>query len=127
MELVRLKPGQSPGEVYQTIVNVVGKEAVRSLPAGQPLDKNLIRAPLLVYSGEVVTVVGRNAGIVVRMPARARDNGSRGDLVTVESLLDRKTFLARVSDLHEVEVFAGASTTSPDEPRRQTATAVDLP
>ena len=124
VELLRLRSGQSPGEAYQTIADVVGKEAVRSLPAGQPLDRNLIRAPLLVCSGEVVTVVGRNAGIVVRMPARARENGGRGDLVNVESLLDRKTFLARVTELHEVEVFAGASTTSPDESSGQTAANV---
>ncbi len=127
VELVRLKPGQSPGQAYQTIADVAGKEALRSLPPGQPLDKNLIRAPLLVYSGEVVTVVGRNSSIVVRMPARARESGSRGDLVTVESLLDRKTFLARVSELHEVEVFAGASTASSGTPSRQGPAAASSP
>jgi flagella basal body P-ring formation protein FlgA len=114
VQLQRLKAGQTPGSAFQTIADAVGKEAVRGLPAGQTLDANLVRAPLLVSTGEVVTVFGRNSGIVVRMPARARDNGSRGDLVTVESLTDRKTFLARVTDLHEVEVFAGASTTSPE-------------
>ena len=56
---------------------------------------------------------GRNGGIVVRMPARARENGADGELVTVESLLDRQTFLARVSELHEVEVYAGATAIAP--------------
>ena len=119
VQLQRLKAGQTPGIAFQTIADAVGKEAIRGLPAGQTLDANLVRAPLLVCTGEVVTVFGRNSGIVVRMPARARDNGSRGDLVTVESLTDRKTFLARVTDLHEVEVFAGASTTRPRSDTRR--------
>lgn len=113
VQLKRLKPGVSPGEMFQTLEDVVGKEAVRNIPIGQPLDGNLVHPPLLVRTGEVVTVFGRNGGILVRMPARARENGAEGDLVSVESLLDRQNFLARVSALHEVEVFAGATTTAP--------------
>ena len=115
VQLKRLKPGVAPGELFQTIEDVVGKEAVRNIPVGQPLDANYVHPPLLVRIGEVVTVFGRNGGILVRMPARARENGGEGDLVTVESLTDRQTFLARVSALHEVEVFAGATTTAPAE------------
>jgi len=113
LQLKRLKPGIAPGELYQTIEDVVGKEAVRNIPVGQTLDANFVHAPLLVRTGEVVTVSGRNGGIVVRMPARARENGADGELVTVESLLDRQTFLARVSALHEVEVYAGATAIAP--------------
>jgi flagella basal body P-ring formation protein FlgA len=113
VQLKRLKPGVAPGELFQTIDDVIGKEAVRNIPVGQTLDENFVHPPLLVRTGEVVTVFGRNGGILVRMPARARENGGEGDLVSVESLLDRQTFLARVSALHEVEVFAGATTTAP--------------
>jgi flagellar basal body P-ring formation protein FlgA len=113
VQLKRLKPGVSPGEMFQTIEDVVGKEAVRNIPIGQTLDGNFVHPPLLVRAGEVVTVFGRNGGILVRMPARAREDGGAGDLVSVESLLDRQSFLARVSALHEVEVFAGATTTAP--------------
>jgi flagella basal body P-ring formation protein FlgA len=124
LQLRRLKPGVVLGELFQTIEDAAGKEAVRNIPVGQPLDANFVHPPLLVRTGEVVTVFGRNGGILVRMPARARENGGEGDLVSVESLLDRQTFLARVSALHEVEVFAGATTTAPVEAAsagRQTA------
>jgi flagella basal body P-ring formation protein FlgA len=113
VQLKRLKPGVAPGELYQTIEDVVGKEAVRNIPVGQTLDANFVHAPLLVRSGEVVTVSGRNGAILVRMPARAREDGAEGELVSVESLLDRQTFLARVSALHEVEVYAGATAIAP--------------
>jgi flagella basal body P-ring formation protein FlgA len=113
VQLKRLKPGVAPGEMFQSLEDAIGKEAVRNIPLGQTLDGNFVHPPLLVRTGEVVTVFGRNGGILVRMPARARENGGEGDLVSVESLLDRQTFLARVSALHEVEVFAGATTTAP--------------
>ena len=72
VELKRLRAGMSPGELFQRIEDVSGKEAMRNIPAGQPLDGNLIHSPLLVRTGEVVTVFGRNGSIVVRMPARAQ-------------------------------------------------------
>jgi flagella basal body P-ring formation protein FlgA len=113
VQLERLHRGTVVRALYQSLDDVVGKEAIRTIPEGQPIDASLAHAPMLVRSGEVVTVFARNSGIVIRMPARARENGSDGELVTVESLTDRQTFLARVSGLHEVEVFAGATTTAP--------------
>ena len=55
-----------------------------------------------------MTVYARSPGIRVRTVGRVRDNGSLGDLVAVESLLDRRTYFARVSNVREVEVYARA-------------------
>ena len=41
----------------------------------------------------------------VRTTARAREDGSQGDLITVESLTERKPFFARVCGPQEVEVL----------------------
>jgi flagella basal body P-ring formation protein FlgA len=112
VQLQRLDADKAVKASFQTIEEVVGKEAQRNLTPGQMLDTASVRAPLLVHNGEVVTCYGRNAGIVVRLPARARENGSQGDLITVESLSDRRAILARVCGLQEVEVFGGASASS---------------
>jgi flagella basal body P-ring formation protein FlgA len=114
IQLQRLAPGSTAAAgSFQTAEEVVGKEAVKAIAPGQMLDANYVRPPVLVHNGEVVTVYCRNAGIVIRMPARAHENGAQGELVSVESLLDRKTILARVCGLQEVEVFGGAANTSP--------------
>jgi flagella basal body P-ring formation protein FlgA len=60
----------------------------------------------LVQQNDVVTVYARAAGVQVRTQARARDAGSLGDLIAVESISDRKTYFARVSGIQEVEVDA---------------------
>ena len=84
------------------------KETTQSLTAGQVLSDRLLRSPTLVRRGEVVDVLSLSPGIRVRTKARARQEGGAGDVVEVESLFDRKTFLTRVSGLQQVEVYARA-------------------
>lgn len=91
---------------FYSIDQVVGKETTRAIPKEKIIEQKSVRPPLLVRRGEVVTVCARSGGIRVRTTARARDDGSLGDLITVESLLDRKRYLARVSAVREVEVYA---------------------
>jgi len=108
---VRLQPGKAAeGEVqvFTSLDDVLGKEATRVISTGQMLDEQVVRRPLLVHRGEVITVYARTAGIQVRTNARSRDDGSQGDLVGVETMSDRKTYFARVSGPQEVEVFAQA-------------------
>jgi len=101
--------------VFHDLESVVGMETTQSVPEGRLLSGDMVRPPLWVRRGEVVTVYARAAGIRVRTQARARDDGSRGELVAVESLNDRKTFFARVCGIREVEVFARAVRAEPDE------------
>ena len=89
--------------------DVIGQQTTQAIPAGRPLDREAIRSPVLVQRGEIVTVYARAAGVQVRAQGRARDEGSLGDVVEVESLLDRKRYLARVSGIQEVEVYARAA------------------
>lgn len=107
---VRLMPAPVPvADALYSLDQVIGREATQTLTADQPITPDDIRTPLLVRRGEVVTVFARSQGIRVRTTARARDDGSAGELVTVESLAkDRKSFFARVCGLQEVEIYARA-------------------
>lgn len=88
--------------------DVVGRETLQTLSEGQSLTAALLQAPLLVRGRDVVTVFARCPGVRVRTTGRALEDGALGDLVTIESLADRKSFFARVCGPQEVEVFAGA-------------------
>ena len=108
---VRLKPVEpTPGinQPFSSIDQVVGQETARAISEGKPLDSELVRPPLLVRRGDVVTVFARAPGIQVRTQARARDEGSLGELVAVESMLDRRRYFARVGGLREVEILIQA-------------------
>ncbi|MCA9247284.1 MAG: flagellar basal body P-ring formation protein FlgA [Planctomycetales bacterium] len=101
---------------YLNIEDAVGKEAVRNIAAGQPLDAQNARSPILVKQNDVVTVYSRAGGVSVRTHGRARQSGSQGELITIETF-DRKPFFARVSGHQEVEVLATATTLAPSAPR----------
>lgn len=107
-----VQAGTAPDEkgksqaTFSTIDDVIGMEATRAIAAGQVLDQQYVRRPLMVRKGEVVTVYSRAGGIQVRTTARAIDDGSLSDVVAVESLTDRQKFLARVTAVQVVEVYA---------------------
>jgi len=114
--LVRLPPGQGRTEGLHSLDEVVGKETTRAIPKGQAFAADWVRSPLLVRRGDVVTVSARSGGVCVRTTARARDDGSLGELVAVESLADRSTYYARVVRPREVEVYARAARASDARP-----------
>jgi flagella basal body P-ring formation protein FlgA len=98
----------SRADGFHRLDEVVGWELVRSVTAGTVLQPSLVRAPIVVRRGEVVTVYARSPGLRVRITARARQDGGLGEVIAVESLVDRKVYMVRVSGTQEVEVYARA-------------------
>jgi flagella basal body P-ring formation protein FlgA len=124
--VVVAKRGMVPGDIVQatdvklgraqirdddvpcrSLDEVVGKETERALVEGQAIEMDDLRSPILVRRGDPVHVYARSAGIQVRVEGRAQEDGGRGDLIVVESINSiRERFMARVSGIREVEVFA---------------------
>ncbi len=96
------------------IEDATGRELTRSVAAGQPVDEKSVRSPVLVQRGEVVTVMAYAAGVRVRTTAVARDEGSLGDLVTVQTLDRKQQYMARVAAFQTVEVYAGGPRVGPE-------------
>jgi flagella basal body P-ring formation protein FlgA len=93
---------------FYRLEDVIGQQTTGAIVEGQVLEQADVRSPLLVRRGDAVTVFARSAGIQVRTTARAQEDGGRGDLITVESMLNRQRFFVRVTGIHEAEVFAHA-------------------
>jgi flagella basal body P-ring formation protein FlgA len=100
---------------------VIGQQTTQAIAAGKPLDREAIRSPVVVKRNEIVTVFVRAAGVQVKAQGRARDDGSVGDVIEIESLLDRKRYLARVSGIQEAEVYARAASADDDKSPTKTA------
>jgi flagellar basal body P-ring formation protein FlgA len=108
LALVHEAPSDGESSVFHAIEEVVGKQTTRAIPDGKIIAPDDLQAPLMVHKGDVVTVYAQSAGIRVRTTARARDDGALGDLVTMETMHDRKPYQARVSGVREAEVLAQA-------------------
>jgi flagella basal body P-ring formation protein FlgA len=110
LTLVRDASHEAENGVFHTIEDVAGKQTTKAIPDGKIIAPDDLQAPLLVHKGDVVTVYARSSGIRVRTTARARDDGGLGDLVTMETMQDRKPYQARVCGPREAEVLAQAVT-----------------
>jgi flagella basal body P-ring formation protein FlgA len=108
---VELRPyaGVVPAQAVRTLDAIIGMEATQPLREGAMVLSRHVRAPLLVQRGERVAIKVRASGILVRTFATAQQNGCLGDLIPVQALAGKERYLARVSGLRELEVFAGGS------------------
>lgn len=108
---VELRPhaGALPKLAIVSLKSIVGKEAVQGIRADSLLFANQVRSPLIVRRGERVSIRARAAGVTVRTYAVAQQDGSLGELVTVQSLEGKERYAARVSGLRELEIFAAGA------------------
>jgi flagella basal body P-ring formation protein FlgA len=116
---VELKVVEKPaanGATLKNIETVVGQESLRSYSAGQPIDTRSLRKPILVRRGDAVVVVAKAAGVRVRTTVKALADGAVGELLPVESLVNREKFSVVVTGLRQAEVFASGSTVTEVNP-----------
>ena len=97
-----------------SVESLLGMQAARAIPAGEIVMSDDLRPQLLVKRGEQISVYARGGGIQVRTLARAKQDGARGDLITVESLGAKKPFQAVVVANREAVVFVGNAAPSDD-------------
>jgi flagella basal body P-ring formation protein FlgA len=95
--------------------SLIGMEAARAIQAGDIVMADDVKPQILVKRGEEVAVYARGGGIQVRTLARAKQDGAKGQLITVESLVSREPFDAVVVGSREAMVFAGNAAPAPAE------------
>ncbi len=108
---IELRPhlGAVPKQAVFTLDSAIGKEAIQGLRADSLLLTNQIRSPLLVRRGDRVSVRVRAAGVTIRTFAVAQQDGSAGELVSVESAEAKERYTAVVVGLRELEILAAGS------------------
>jgi flagella basal body P-ring formation protein FlgA len=109
---VELRPfaGALPKQAVLSLESLVGKEAVQTIRGDSLVMANQVRSPLLVRRGDRVSIRVRAAGVSIRTYALAQQDGSLGELVTVQSVESKERYTAIVSGLRELEIMAaGAS------------------
>lgn len=82
---------------------VAGNASQRPLHRGQIIDKRWLVAPVLVKRGSTVSIVARNVGVQVQVPAEAIEEGRRNDIVRVKNTLNGQILRVRVIGDNTVE------------------------
>ncbi|GHT18013.1 hypothetical protein FACS1894189_5080 [Planctomycetales bacterium] len=105
-------------EFFINLKDVIGKETVKAIGEMNALTPSMLRLPVLVHKGEIVTVRAASGGITVRTEATAMQDGVLGDTISVARIdtpaamkKGKKTkeepvsYLARVCAAKTVEVY----------------------
>lgn len=113
--------GQRPS--FDSVEKVVGLEARQPLQVSDIVFADDVRSPIVVKRGEPITVSSQGGGIRVRTTAKALQDGSKGDLIQVESLATKQRYDARVAGFREATVFAPTrESTAPQTDQTHSAT-----
>jgi flagella basal body P-ring formation protein FlgA len=96
-----------------SIEQLIGMEARQPIAAGDVIFTDKVQDPVLVKRGEMIKVVSETGNIRVTTEARARQDGSRGELIQLESLETREMYDARVTGYREAAVFTAMSSIGP--------------
>jgi flagella basal body P-ring formation protein FlgA len=108
----QLEGADESAEYVTQYEQIVGQEARRAFRAAEPILLADVRSIPLIKRGDIVTVVARSQGIVVRMDAKARGDGAIGQSVKVVSLDGRRELTVRVTGYHEAMVVSAENETA---------------
>lgn len=87
------------------IEDLIGKEVLRPLPAGQQIFKDVVQSPRLVRRNDKVTIKAVAAGVVITTSGKSLDEGGQGDNILVEELATKEKLVARVTGYQVVEIL----------------------
>jgi flagella basal body P-ring formation protein FlgA len=96
--------GSAPLKPLPLAADLIGARTVRDLRAGEVMVPNLVSSPLLVRSGDRVTVRIVVDGIEASGEAVAVQSGSKGDIIRLANPVSRRSLRGRIVGMREVEV-----------------------
>jgi flagella basal body P-ring formation protein FlgA len=72
-----------PASVLTDAAQAIGQMSATALPAGSPIRRDLLRAPLVIQQGQTVKVVSSGAGFQVSGEGQAQNGAAVGQMVRV--------------------------------------------
>jgi flagella basal body P-ring formation protein FlgA len=81
-----LRPGDLydlPASVLTDAAQAIGQMSAVALPAGSPIRRDQLRAPLVIQQGQTVKVISNGAGFQVSSEGQAMNSAAAGQLVRI--------------------------------------------
>jgi flagella basal body P-ring formation protein FlgA len=94
----------SAGKIIRNLEEAIGKRVRMGIRGNAPVRSDYLEKPILVKSGQTVTIIAENDVLRVTSMGRAKNSGAEGDLIRVQNLGSNKDIQARVVDAGTVKV-----------------------
>lgn len=102
----RLDTGRLALGYFTDINKVQGLVARRLLMPGTVVSESMVKKPLLIKRGSVVTILARIGGMEVIAAGKAMQDGNEGQLIRVQNISSAKIISAKVLDASTVQVLS---------------------
>jgi flagella basal body P-ring formation protein FlgA len=76
----------------------VGLQLKRSIAYGTIISPSMLAKPVLIKSGDNITVISVVGSVVVQISGQALQSGALGDIIRVRNVTSGKSFLARIEN-----------------------------
>lgn len=96
VELMREDITRLGSGYFTTLEQVVGMEARHGVRAGMVLNRNLLKAPIVIRRGDKVSITASTGSVRVQMEGKALEAGAVGELIEVENLSSKQRLEAEV-------------------------------
>lgn len=90
LRLERKKSQQLRQGYFDSIQSLTGLKPKYAIRAGEVISPNRVTKPKMVQRGREVTLIAASGGIAVRTKAKALENATLGDVVSVQNLSSKK-------------------------------------
>lgn len=84
----------------------VGLETRVAIYAGAPITSELLQAPAIISRNQIVDMVFRRGGLLIRAEGRALDRAASGDTIRIMNLSSKVVLRARVQPNGEAHVLS---------------------
>jgi flagella basal body P-ring formation protein FlgA len=95
-DLVWGKAALAPSDAPNDPDAVVGLSARRALRAGAPVGGRDVASPVVIKTGEIITLTFRDGGLMLQLQAKALSGGGMGDTINVQNTSSKKIVQAVV-------------------------------
>lgn len=86
VEVVECELSRLPEGALREVAQADGRQAVRALPAGTPLQQSDLMVPVVVHRGDKVTVTLETGALTLTVQGLALEEGGAGEVIKVQSL-----------------------------------------
>ncbi|MDE1883340.1 MAG: flagellar basal body P-ring formation protein FlgA [Rhodospirillales bacterium] len=84
-------------QIFTDPAQIEGASAVMSMPAGMVVTQSAVQTPLVVQSGQIVTVHVYSGGVMLAVDATADQPGHIGDMILLTNQGSGRRFTAQVT------------------------------
>ena len=89
---------------FDNINELKGKVLSQNLSEGAILTKHMVKTPMAIKQGQLVTLIAKNEAIEVRMEGKAMSKGAIGERIKVKNLKTKRIVEGIIIDKHLINV-----------------------